>query len=240
MTITTADLQQSRQELLVSLNPPTENNQNKKTPAVEDMGSEDFLALMIAQLENQDPTKPMDNTAMMSQLAQFGTVGGIQELNESFSGLTNTLTGSSAMQAAAMVGRSVATDGNVGTMALLGTDQNGEGVYGVQASAEMGSNSQGGIYYVQDMNGELIFSGPIGAGGGTQLIQWDGRNAEGDQLPDGHYRISAESFYGGETQSVSVFAHEKVMSVSIGSANEVTLNLTNGQTLRVNEVKEFF
>ena len=48
---------------------------------VEDMGSQDFLALMIAQMENQDPTQPMDQLAFMSQLAQFGTVSGVQELN---------------------------------------------------------------------------------------------------------------------------------------------------------------
>ena len=38
---------------------------------VEDMGSEDFMALMIAQMENQDPTQPMDQLAFMSQLAQI-------------------------------------------------------------------------------------------------------------------------------------------------------------------------
>ena len=44
---------------------------------VEDMGSEDFLALMIAQMKHQDPTQPMDQMAFMSQMAQFGTVSGI-------------------------------------------------------------------------------------------------------------------------------------------------------------------
>lgn len=231
---------QSRQDLLAALNPPDQSTATTKASSVEDMGSEEFLALMIAQLENQDPTNPMDNMAMMNQLAQFGTVGGIQDLNEAFSGLTNTLTGSSAMQAAQMVGRSVATDSNIGTLNTLGVDQAGEIVYGVQASAEMGNNSQGGVYYVQDANGELVYSGAIAPGGGTQLIQWNGRNAEGEQLPQGSYRISAESFYGGQGRPVSVFAHEQVMSVSVGGNNEITLNLTGGQSLRVEQVKEFF
>lgn len=239
MSLTAADVQ-SRQDLLAALNPAGVEERDRKAKSVEDMGSEEFLALMVAQLENQDPTKPMDNLAMMNQLAQFGTVGGIQDLNEAFAGLTSTLTGSQAMQAANMVGRSVATDSNVGNMSALGVNQNGDIVYGVQASAEMPSNSQGGVFYVQDMNGELIHSGPIPAGGGTQLIQWDGRNANGEQLPMDRYRISAESFFGGQTRPVSVFAHEQVMSVSIGTANDVTLNLTNGQSLRVDQVKQFF
>ena len=42
---------------------------------------------MIAQMENQDPTQPMDQLAFMSQLAQFGTVSGVQELNVAMSDL---------------------------------------------------------------------------------------------------------------------------------------------------------
>ena len=239
MTITAADVS-SRQELLASLNGPDSSSRSQKARTVEDMGSEEFLALMVAQLENQDPTKPMDNLAMMNQLAQFGTVGGIQDLNEAFSGLTNTMTGAQAMQAAAMVGRSVATESNIGTMSPLGVDAEGGMVYGVQASADMGDNSQGGVYYVQNSSGELVHSGPIAAGGGTQVIRWDGKNSSGEQLPLGRYRISAESFYGGQVKPVPVFAHEQVMSVSVGSGNEVTLNLSNGQSLKVNDVKEFF
>jgi len=239
MTITAADVQ-ARQDILAALNPTRSDQRDAKSKSVEDMGSEDFLALMIAQMENQDPTKPMDNLAMMNQLAQFGTVGGIQDLNEAFSGLNSTLTGSQAMQASSMVGRSVATSSNVGTMNLLGVNQDGEPVYGMQASADMGPNSQGGVFYVQDMAGQLVYSGPIAAGAGNQIIRWDGTGSEGQPMPQGTYRISAESFYGGQVKPVSVYAHEQVMSVSVGSGNEITLNLTNGQALNVSEVKEFF
>ena len=84
---------------------PTRAAEKGKAGSAEEMGSEEFLQLMIAQLENQDPTKPMDQMAFMRQLAQFTQVSGIQELNESFSGLTETLTGQQALQASQMVGR---------------------------------------------------------------------------------------------------------------------------------------
>ena len=51
------------------------------------MSQLDFLNLMMQQLKNQDPTKPMDESAIMGQLAQFGTVSGITQLNTSFSNL---------------------------------------------------------------------------------------------------------------------------------------------------------
>ncbi|MFZ4687934.1 MAG: flagellar hook assembly protein FlgD [Polymorphobacter sp.] len=41
----------------------------------------DFLALMSAQLKNQDPTKPVDNSEYVAQMAQFSTVNGIQRSN---------------------------------------------------------------------------------------------------------------------------------------------------------------
>jgi flagellar basal-body rod modification protein FlgD len=44
----------------------------------------------------------------------------------------------------------------------------------------------------------------------------------------------------GANQAASVFAHEQVVSVAIGAGNTVTLNLANGQSLGINEVKEFF
>jgi flagellar basal-body rod modification protein FlgD len=43
----------------------------------------DFLALMTAQLKNQDPTKPIDNTEFVAQMAQFSTVTGISQTNTS-------------------------------------------------------------------------------------------------------------------------------------------------------------
>jgi flagellar basal-body rod modification protein FlgD len=41
----------------------------------------DFLALMTAQLKNQDPTKPVDNSEYVAQMAQFSTVSGLQQSN---------------------------------------------------------------------------------------------------------------------------------------------------------------
>ena len=48
----------------------------------DQLGQEEFLELMIAQLKNQDPFKAMDPSQFLGQLAQFGTVSGIQEMQE--------------------------------------------------------------------------------------------------------------------------------------------------------------
>ena len=102
---------------LSELFPVRDSASDRGPRSVEQMGSEDFLALMVAQLENQDPTKPMDDMQFMGQLAQFGTVSGIQDLQDSFSGLSSSLTASRALEAANLVGRRVATEGNVALLA---------------------------------------------------------------------------------------------------------------------------
>jgi flagellar basal-body rod modification protein FlgD len=61
------------------------------TPAARSkttLDQSDFLALMTAQLKNQDPTKPVDNAEYVSQLAQFSAVTGISQTNTAI-GATN-------------------------------------------------------------------------------------------------------------------------------------------------------
>ena len=52
-----------------------------------DLGLDDFFKLMITQLKNQDPMKPLENGEFLSQIAQFGTVSGIDKLNKTFDDL---------------------------------------------------------------------------------------------------------------------------------------------------------
>lgn len=51
----------------------------------------DFLALMSAQLKNQDPTKPVDNSEYVAQMAQFSTVSGIDRMNDTLSAIAARL-----------------------------------------------------------------------------------------------------------------------------------------------------
>lgn len=55
------------------------------------LGQADFLALMTAQLKNQDPTKPVDNTEYVAQMAQFSMVAGVAESNTTLSKIVERL-----------------------------------------------------------------------------------------------------------------------------------------------------
>ena len=228
---------------LTSINelfPPSTPLGNEKAGSVEDMGSDDFLTLMVAQLENQDPSKPMDNMQFMGQLAQFGTVSGIQELNAGFSGLSSALSGGQALQAASLVGRNVVTDSNLGTLSEVVNDA-GESSFVLDASVDFGGSASGGTFYVQDMTGRLVYSSALPPTAGGELkVRWDGLDAQGNQLAPGTYRVSAEAQVGGQSTAVSVYAHQRVESVSVeGAAGAVTLNLGNGSDVQLEQVKQF-
>jgi len=76
------------------------------------LGQEDFLKLMTTQMTHQNPLKPMENTQFLTQLAQFGTVNGIQALQKSFADFANAIASDQALQAAGLVGRQVLVEGN--------------------------------------------------------------------------------------------------------------------------------
>lgn len=63
-----------------------------------------FLKLLVAEMKNQDPTKPMDSTQYVAQLAQFSQVEQSVQIN---SRLDQILQGSALAQADALIGRTV-------------------------------------------------------------------------------------------------------------------------------------
>jgi flagellar basal-body rod modification protein FlgD len=230
-------------DTLASINelfPTATPSSSARTNSVEEMGSEDFLTLMVAQLENQDPTKPLDNMQFMGQLAQFGTVSGIQELNEAFGGLSAALGSNQALQAASLVGRDVVTDTNVGQLQEY-TTADGEAVLALDATVAFDSATSAGSFYVQDMAGRLVYSAALPPSDGGELkVQWDGRDAQGNLLEPGRYRVSAEAVVNGQSTAVPVYAHQRVASVAVESATgAVTLNLANGTDVSLAEVKQF-
>ena len=226
-------------DIFTSLN-PSQTGEVSRSRNISDLGSDDFLALMIAQMKHQDPTKPMDQMAFMSQLAEFSSLSGIQELNGAFGELSTNLTGAQAVQASSLVGRSVAMDTQVAALTPVGRNENGDMVNLLSATVDMGAGSEGGVFEVRDDSGRLVFSGPLPAGSGKVPVIWDGEASDGSRLPPGDYNISARIERGGDLRDARVFGHDTVISVAIGNGNQVTLNLASGRSVDVSDVKEFF
>ncbi len=189
----------------------------------------DFIELLVAQVKNQDPTKPMDPSEFMNQLAQFSTVNGIQDLNTSFNSLAGQLTSEQALQAAGLVGRDVLIPG--GDAALVA----GGSISGQISLPQPASNV---TLKVTNAQGEEVRSLPLGSGpAGELLFKWDGFEDDGSAAPAGSYRITAEGLAGNESQAFSVAIETGVNSVTLGQDNASTqLNLAGGGTVSLSEV----
>lgn len=112
------------------------------------LGQKDFFEIMIAQLTNQDPTKPLDGSEYLGQLAQFSSVTGITELNNSFRDMTRSLQSLQALQASSLVGRGVVLQS--GKPGIVESVTMVEGGQGLLANLEDGSSVD--VEYISEIN----------------------------------------------------------------------------------------
>ncbi len=79
----------------------------------QDMGKDEFLKILITQLQNQDPTKPMEDKEFISQMAQFSSLEQMTNLNKEFSTLAKAMSGN---QAVSLLGKNVTLKDSVGNI----------------------------------------------------------------------------------------------------------------------------
>src|SRR5579884_265068 len=77
------------------------------TSSNSQINSQEFLQLLTTELQNQDPTQPVDDTQSVAQLAQFSALSATEELNTSFQNFQSNF---GVMQAASLIGQSVTVD----------------------------------------------------------------------------------------------------------------------------------
>ncbi|MCF7982210.1 MAG: flagellar hook assembly protein FlgD [Pseudomonadales bacterium] len=182
-----------------------------------DGGESDFLKLLVAQLNNQNPLSPQDNGEFLSQLAQFSTVEGVEKLNLTMEKFSSSMLSSQALQATALVGRSVLIPGDIGRL------NSGMALTGVVELPASTGNLKLDIY---NESGELVRQLPLGAHGeGNVKFSWDGIGSNGLAMPSGYYRVIANADYGDQSEQLPTGVNANVDSVTMGQSGGVILNL---------------
>lgn len=196
----------------------------------DQLGQEDFLTLMISQFRNQDPFEPMDNGDFLGQLAQFGTVNGIEQLNSAFSGLSSSIQSEQVLQAANLVGRSVLAQAESSYLAEGGT---------VSGSVVLPSSASSVQVEITDAGGQPVRRLDIGSHeAGLAEFGWDGRDDSGELLPAGHYTVTARATHGTSVESVETYMQATIESVNLGQYGQgMTLNVAGGHELSVNQIR---
>ena len=193
------------------------------------LGQAEFLRLMTAQLQHQDPTKPLSNSEFLGQIAQFSTVSGIQELQGSFGQLSSALQSNQILQASSLVGRSVLVPSELGVL------PNGGSLTGAVDLAASTSGLTVGIFDSKGVLVRTLGQGPQAAG--QVRFSWDGSTDNGQQAAPGNYFIKAEAIVEGKSQAVDTYVNAKVESVSVGN-NGLSLNLGSLGPVELSKIKQ--
>jgi flagellar basal-body rod modification protein FlgD len=184
----------------------------------DQLGQAEFLELMIAQLKNQDPFKAMDPSQFLGQLAQFGTVSGIQEMQGAFTALSDAMRSSQVLDGATMVGRDVLVASEDATLQAEGS---------VRGAFDVPPGASSLTLNVRDANGTLVRRMTLPTTSGLQEFSWDGIADNGVRAPTGQYTFEAIASGGGKSLSLEMLLASRVTSVTIDSASGLTLNTSD-------------
>lgn len=184
----------------------------------ESMDQSDFLTLMTAQMKNQDPFEPVDNTQMVAQMAQFSSLAGISEMNTTLQAIAAKLGGTSTTDLVSWAGRTVLTEGDV---AYPRTDGSLGGVI------ELGAEAAEVNVVIEGPNGEILKSVSLGAApAGQTEFEWDGTTDTGEPAGDGPFTIRvAARDANGEAVAARPLVWAPVTSVAMGSDGNPVLTL---------------
>lgn len=192
---------------------------------------QDFLRLMVAQVQNQDPMNPETSGDFLAQLAQFSTNDSINNMQTSIAQLASSLQSNQALQASALVGRSVLVDGSKVTLGAEGD---------AKASITMASGLTNINASIYSATGELIKTIQVQpTANGPYEFAWDGTDANNQRAAAGSYSVKVTGSYNGSTVSVPTMISANVDSVSLGRNGEgLKLNVAGVGPVALSDVKQ--
>lgn len=205
-------------------------NEAARVAPQKTMGQEDFLKLLTTQMQNQDPTNPVDNTKMIADMAQFSSLEAMKQLNDTVSSMSQMFKVNQAVQASVLVGKDVVVPGSKvnlisgsAPVALVNIE---ESLTDVKAQIR---NASGEL--VREYSWESL---PVGQGD----LKWDGKDASGNALAQGVYTLTAWGTNSeGARATVGTLVAKKVVSVDVGSSG-ASLNLADGSSAGLDEIQQ--
>lgn len=188
--------------------------QNALTALSSNFG--DFLNMLMTQLQNQDPSSPMDSNEFTQELVAFSGVEQQINTNNSLTSLIQLTQAGQVMQGASLTGKQVQVQSNQIPL------QNGAGsVQFTTLAAEPVAIA------IADSSGNIIRTASLTSQPGTNSWTWDGTSDSGAKLPDGAYNIAVEgvSSTGGSAAAIPFTVGGTVTGTQSTTANGMQLQL---------------
>ncbi|HSZ88179.1 MAG TPA: flagellar hook capping FlgD N-terminal domain-containing protein [Acetobacteraceae bacterium] len=198
-------------------------------PQANDPQMNEFLQLLTAQLQNQDPTSPTDPTQFVSQLAQFSTVEQLVQSNTKLDTISQTLSGLALGQYSGLINHTVSAAATSITVPTSGTQS--QMAFNVTAANLSGVHVQ-----ITDASGNPVRSIPVS--GSTGAVAFDGLSDSGQPLPAGQYGVSLVGMTSqGTSQSAGTLTTTGTVSgVLQGSNGGWLLQFNDGRTVDASTV----
>lgn len=198
------------------LNPGTTSSTTTKTAAAtgssDTLGKDDFLKLLLTELQHQDPTSPMDSDKILTQTSQLATLESSTKTNTALENLSTQLQQSVNSNATNLIGKM----GSLGYNAI--TLDNSKATYEVYFPTEIKS----GTLTIKDKDKNVVqtvdLKDAVGKSGVISFA-WDGKNADGELMKDGYYSVTAEYLDANNDQKTTQFGVYPVESIRYDSGN---------------------
>lgn len=195
--------------------------------------SASFLKLLVAQMQNQDPTNPMDNNQLTAQLAQFSTAAGVEKLNSAMGNVQALMAQLGGMGTAAWVGRSILIEGDPQVSFNDGEEESDTFSFLLGEDAETVTvtltDAEGNAYTAQLKN--------VTAGVKTFTLD-DLQNFQPEPGPpqDREYTLTFDAKNPeGDPPNISGLMQEQVQGVTI-TPDGAVLHLLNHEPIRIGDV----
>jgi len=173
----------------------TSTSSGSTTNALDSLTSNfnSFLNLLMTQLQNQDPTSPMDTTQFTAELVEFAGVQQQIDTNTNLNQLIQLTQGEETLQGSAMIGKQV--DLNSTALPL----QNGTGTIDYSATT---ANEPIQLTVTNSAGTEVYTTNLTAPQAGSNSYTWNGQDDSGNQLPDGSYTIAMQGTIGSTLSNV--------------------------------------
>lgn len=176
-----------------------------------EMGQADFLRLLTAQMQTQDPFEPMDNAQMVSQMATITNSSGIAEMNQTLKDLSSELTGTRLGDAASWIGKSMLVQSNI-----VAPDAAGQYI----GQVSFADATSGATVDLMDGDGNVLKTIELGnQDAGDINFYWDGKNDAGEQVATDALKIRVNG--ASPTRVASWATVAAVQSPADGSASKL-------------------
>jgi flagellar basal-body rod modification protein FlgD len=205
------------------------NGGTSSTPASSIVGKEDFLKLLVTQLQYQDPLNPAESTEFTAQLAQFSSLEQLTNVNENLEYLQLYQASINNAQAVDFIGKTVTTKGN----SVSVSDGVSENI-----AFELPGDAADVTISIYDASGQLSATIEAGAlGEGKQTITWNAEDQDGNTVSDGDYTFEVGAV-DSEGNVVEVSSFSKAVVTGVTFEDGVTYLMAGGRKIPMGDVVE--